>query len=268
MAFCKNCGGQLSKTAKFCGVCGDSLSIGGMLPANAAAKEKALFKIVSVTAAVFVLLGCVGVGTAYYLFHRAATKIVDSKLGLKDLNSIAKGLGAESQPPAVQPTALRISGKDVVTLDPKKLVTSQDGQCALFTKQELSQVLGTNFTHAESDATGCTYKGDGPREWVRTEALWKGGRKAVQEKKTAYQQLSHNIPKASIPIQPYPEVGDEAWVNLWNVVTACKGTAGVVIDLRYYHDSDDLTKMLTNTALARLQGEKSGPAGGSSRSTR
>ncbi|HEY6372511.1 MAG TPA: hypothetical protein VIX37_18180 [Candidatus Sulfotelmatobacter sp.] len=48
------------------------------------------------------------------------------------------------------------------------------------------------------------------------------------------------MPKASIPIRPYPGVGDEAWVNLWNVLTACKGQAGVVMELRYYHDSDEL----------------------------
>lgn len=48
-------------------------------------------------------------------------------------------------------------------------------------------------------------------------------------------------------------MGDEGWINFWNVVTARKGDGGITIDLRYYHDSDDLIKMLTNTALARLQ---------------
>ncbi len=70
--------------------------------------------------------------------------------------------------------------------------------------------------------------------------------------------ISQHYTKADIdshifPMMPYPGVGDEAWVNLWNVVTARKGDRGITIDLRYYHDSDDLTKMLANTALARLQ---------------
>jgi hypothetical protein len=55
-------------------------------------------------------------------------------------------------------------------------------------------------------------------------------------------------------MQPYPGVGDDGWVNLWNVVTACKGDAGIVLDLRYYHDSDHTTKMLANQALSRLAG--------------
>jgi hypothetical protein len=48
-------------------------------------------------------------------------------------------------------------------------------------------------------------------------------------------------------------VGDEAWVNLWNVVTACKGNSGIVFDPRFYQDSDELTKMMANTALSRLR---------------
>ena len=38
--------------------------------------------------------------------------------------------------------------------------------------------------------------------------------------------------------------------QLWSVVTARKGDAGINLDLRYYHDSDDTTKMLANQALS------------------
>ena len=51
---------------------------------------------------------------------------------------------------------------------------------------------------------------------------------------------------------PYPGIGDEAWVDLINIVTARKADVGITMDLRYYRDSENLTKMLTNAALARL----------------
>jgi hypothetical protein len=40
------------------------------------------------------------------------------------------------------------------------------------------------------------------------------------------------------------------------VVTARKGDVGVTMDLRYYHDSEELTRTLTNTALSRLRLKK------------
>jgi hypothetical protein len=90
-----------------------------------------------------------------------------------------------SQVPPVAATAAR--------LDDNKTLTAADGQCALFTKEELTRVLGTNFTHAVADATGCTYKGDAPREFVRTEALWKGGRDLVKLKSDAYAGLHQSM---------------------------------------------------------------------------
>lgn len=145
------------------------------------------------------------------------------------------------------------------------------------TKEELTKVLGTDFTHAEADATGCTYKGDTARQFVRTDATWTAGRKLVTSKADTYKglrqsMLAQHYTKADIdshvfPMMPYASVGDEAWIDLWNVVTARKGDAGVTMDLRYFHDSEDLTKMLVSTALSRLQekkpnsASKSGPAG-------
>lgn len=56
----------------------------------------------------------------------------------------------------------------------------------------------------------------------------------------------------AFPIEPVPGVGDEAFVNLWNAVIARKGDAGITLDLRYYRDSPELTKMIVNAALSRL----------------
>jgi len=58
----------------------------------------------------------------------------------------------------------------------------------------------------------------------------------------------------AFPIVLYPGIGDEAWIDLINIVTARKADVGITMDLRYYRDSEDLTKMLTNAALARLGG--------------
>lgn len=263
MAFCINCGTQLSETSKFCSACGNPVGT-EPAPSNASAKKSAsLLKILLSVAAVLIFLGCAGVGTAYYLFHRLEAKVAGSTQGLPDVNTIAKALGsADAAAPAAPPS----SGETSAGLDPNRVVTPQDGQCALFTKDELTKVLGTDFTHADADATGCTYKGDAPRLWVRTEATWTGGRKLVKAKADTFRELRQSMvaqhySKADIdshifPMMPYPGVGDEAWVNLWNVVTARKGDAGVTMDLRYYHDSEDLTKMLVRTALTRLQEKK------------
>jgi zinc ribbon protein len=264
MAFCENCGTQLSEGAKFCSSCGKATAQAGT-PAAATPPKKStqLKKILFGAAALVVVVGCLGLAAAYYFFHRLSAKAADVTQDLPDVNAIVKELPASGAQPPTNPPA---SSEPVASLDPNKIVTPEDGQCALFTKEELAQVLGTTFTQVDADATGCTYKGDAPRLWVRTEATWTGGRKLVKAKSDAYKglrqsMLSQHYSKADIdshvfPMQPYPGVGDEAWVNLVNVVTARKGNAGIVMDLRYYHDSDDLTKMLTNTALSRLRDKK------------
>jgi zinc ribbon protein len=272
MAFCTNCGAQLSESAKFCSACGGSVGTVATTLVNAPAeKSKSLLRLLFGVAAILIFLGCVGVG-AYYFFHRVEAKVADSTQGMPDVNAITKALGATD---AVAPAPTFSSSGVSVGLAPNKVVTSQDGQCALFTREELSKVLGTDFTHADADATGCTYKGDAARLWVRTEATWTGGRQLVKAKAETYKVLRQSMvaqhySKADIdshvfPMMPYPGVGDEAWINLWNVVTARKGDAGITIDLRYYHDSDDLTKMLSNTALSRLQQKKTDLASKSGR---
>lgn len=207
-----------------------------------------------------------------YFSHGTGKNAEQVTQGLPDVAAVANALqsaglqavqsagrqatqGAEPQAPAVAATTAR--------LDENKVVTAADGQCALFTKEELTRVLGTNFTHADADATGCTYKGDAPREFVRTEALWKGGRNLVKLKSDTYAGLHQSMvnqkyTKAEIdahafPIVPFPGAGDEAWVDLINIVTARKADVGITMDLRYYRDSEDLTKMFVNVALARLR---------------
>ena len=269
MAFCENCGTQLSASAKFCASCGTPAGQSAAPPMVASPmKSSGLSKTILGIAGAIIVLGCVGAGTAYYLVHRVTAKAAAQAQDVPDLNALIKALPKEATQ-AVAATATpesKGSAESTSTLDPNKIVTPEDGQCALFTKEELTQVLATTFTQADADATGCTYKGDAQREWVRTEALWKGGHKLVKEKSDNYKNLRQSmanlhftkaeIDAHSFPIEPYPGVGDEAWVNIWNVVTARKGDVGITMDLRYYHDSEALTKMLTNTALSRLRDTK------------
>ena len=218
------------------------------------------------------MLAILSAGALFYSSRRASKNAKNITRAIPDVSPILKALdNPASQPTAASAAASPAAPASAPAPDENKTVTPEQGQCALFSKEELSRVLGTNFTHADADATGCTYKGDGPREFVRTEALWTGGRKLVKEKSDALADMRHSmsnlhytkaeIDSHSFPITPYPGVGDEAYVNLWDVVTAHKGDVGITMDLRYYHDSDDLTRMFANTALSRLAGNDSASAG-------
>jgi len=223
-----------------------------------------------------------GAGAFFYFSHRAGPKAEDVTQQISpDLNAVLNSLPTSaSQPPAAPPGASTTAPTAAPTpaapmgaaaLDQNKIVTPEQGQCALFSKEELTRALGTNFTHSEADATGCVYKGDAPREFVRTDAYWKGGRELVKLKTDTYAALHQSMinqkyTKAEIathlfPISPYKGAGDDAWVDLINIVTARKGDVGIVMDLRYYRDSDDLTRSFVNIALSRLGGDaKSTPA--------
>jgi hypothetical protein len=262
MAFCENCGTQLSDTAKFCRSCGSATAGGGASsPATPSRHGNPITKSILGIVAVLVVLGG---GVAYYLANGIRKSADQVAQGLPDVAAVTNALqSAELQ--AAQDAARQVAqsaapqapvvAAATARLDENKVVTAADGQCALFTKEELTRVLGTNFTHVDADATGCTFKGDAPREFVRTEALWKGGRALVKQKYTKAEIEAH-----AFPIATYPGIGDEAWVNLINVVTARKADAGITMDLRYYRDSEDLTKMLVNAALARLGGSDSAAA--------
>jgi hypothetical protein len=269
MAFCENCGGQLSDAAKFCGSCGRAVGAVVASPSSAPLSNPSAVaapptasktnspnkKLILGAVALLVLLGG---AVAYYFLHGVSKPADDITQNLPDLSAFEKAVPT----PAVEPSA---GPATPGALDPNKIVTADQGQCALFSKEELTRVLGTNFTHSEADATGCVYKGDAPREFVRTDAYWKGGRELVKLKTDTYAALHQSMvnqkyTQAEIaahlfPISPYPGGGDEAWVNLINVVTARKGDVGIVMDLRYYRDSDDLTRMFVNTALSRLAGD-------------
>lgn len=261
MTFCENCGTQLSDTAKFCTSCGKAVGSGLASPSPAPSNRSTpITKSILGIVALLILLGG---GAVFYFSHGTGTNAGKFTQGPPDIAAVSSALQrAGQQAPAVAASTAR--------LDENKVVTAADGQCALFTKEELTRVLGTNFIHSDADATGCTYKGDAPREFVRTEALWKGGRDLVKLKSDTYanarqSMINQHYTKAEIdahsfPVVQYPGIGDEAWVNLINIVTARKDDVGITMDLRYYRDSEDLTKMLVNAALARLAGNASASA--------
>jgi zinc-ribbon domain len=274
--FCENCGTSLSEGAKFCSSCGTQTGDtsraaephGSTRAARATVAAKpgmsSAMKILLTLFGIFVFVVMLGVGGVFYAGYRVHKKAQELSKTATDpnalLNEIAKtlpGSGASALPNAgsqpTQPTGAAQQDEAPIKLEARH-ITKEDGQCALFTKEELAQVLGDTFTHADADATGCTYKGDAPRQWVRTEISWTGGRKEVGQIRESYQSLSRTMPKQNIPQQPFPGVGDEAFVNLWNSVHARKGNVGVAIDLRYYHDSESLTKQIVNAALDRVSG--------------
>ena len=273
MAFCENCGTQLSDGAKFCGSCGQATGAKPASPSptppshppvipppsTSLTTSKPKKNLIIGAVALLVLLGMGGAG-AYYVSHRATKPADDIAQDLPDVNAVTNALATPAAEPAAAPAPAGAAG-----FDANKIVTPDQGQCALFSQEELTRVLGTTFTHATADATGCTYKGDLPRQYVRTEAYWKGGRELVKLKTDTYAALHQSMinqryTKAEIathlfPISPYTGAGDDAWVDLINIVTARKGDVGIVMDLRYYRDNDDLTRMFVNIALSRLGGD-------------
>lgn len=214
MAFCRNCGTSLNEATKFCGSCGAPTGDGPVSANNsnpaagtsAAAKPgmSSAMKILLTLFGIFVFVVLLGVGGLFYAGYRVHQKAqeVTSQMAADPstlLNELAKtlpGSVANSLPnPAGQTPASPSQPGSAAQQDPAPIklgarhINKQDGQCALFTKDELTQLLGDTFTHADADDTGCTYKGDAPRQWVRTEIVWRGGRKMVGNVKDAYEFL-------------------------------------------------------------------------------
>jgi hypothetical protein len=266
MAYCENCGTQLSDTAKFCRSCGKTAGTEAASPVSTPSKRRGPnTKLILGGVAFLVLLGA---GAFLFFSHRPGQKAEDVTQQISpDVNAVLNSFPTTVSLPPAAPTAAPTPAAPMgaAALDQNKIVTPEQGQCALFSKEELTRALGTNFTHSEADATGCVYKGDAPREFVRTEAYWKGGRELVKLKTDTYAALHQSMinqkyTKAEIathlfPISPYAGAGDDAWVDLINIVTARKGDVGIVMDLRYYRDSDDLTRSFVNIALSRLGGD-------------
>jgi hypothetical protein len=286
MTYCANCATQLADGIKFCNACGT--------PASATPVKTGTSFTVKLLLTVYgigLVLALAGIGSLYYALQRALPHEGQMARMLSDAGSLpataSAAIPAQISTAALQgalpddPQIARALSDVEKALTPasaapgsgpgktaglaKRHVSESDGQCAIFTMDELTEVLGTKFTHATADATGCIYKGDAPRQWVRSEARWTGGKELVKERSDAYAGLRQSMvnqhyTKAEIdshafPINPYPGVGDEAFVNLWNAVIARKGDAGITIDLRFYRDSDELAKMVANAALSRLDGQ-------------
>jgi hypothetical protein len=301
MAFCRNCGTQLHENVRFCGSCGvpagevPSAAVPGGTPgsgtgsaqAGAGPTVKTLLAVIIVL--LVVILG--GVASALYFMHRAHQQVQQLTQTAPDaaalLNEIQKsspnsaaGAGANRQSTGAlldtlqkslqQATANSSAPRPLPALE-KRHVSESDGQCSLFTKEELTKVLGDEFTHADADATSCTYKGDAPRLWLKTEILWTGGHKLLKEKADSVEFMRQSMrnqhySKEQIATQefpqgkPYPGVGEEGWINMWNVVIVRKGDRAVTLELQMYHDSDDTNRLLANTAISRVAGDISDSA--------
>jgi hypothetical protein len=271
MVFCRSRGISLNEGTKFYSSCGAPM--GGSTPATGATapakpRMSSAMKILLAVFGIFVFVGLLGVSGIFYAGYRVHQKAqeVSQMAGDPDalLSELAKTLpnsGANSLP-NLSRKASDNSSQLITAAQPDaapvklaaRHLAEKDGQCALFTKEELAQVLGDRFTHADADSAGCTYKGDAPRQFVRTEILWRGGRKMVGDVRGSYEFFAKRQDPKSVPQQPFPGVGDEAFVNLWNVVRARKADVGVTIDLRFYHDSEALTKQIVNAALDRVAG--------------
>ena len=139
-----------------------------------------------------------------------------------------------------------------VSLQPKH-VTEKDGPCALFTKEELSQILGAKLTEITSDSAGCNYKGPGRGEWVRYEIAWKGGREAIQPRRLAYQELKKRLAPENMPLQSVPNLGDEAYLTLTGILQVRRGDRAVLFNLMFFQDSPERMKVLVDAAFARLE---------------
>jgi len=140
-----------------------------------------------------------------------------------------------------------------VFLQPKH-VTEKDGPCALFSKEELRQILETDLTEVTSDSTGCNYKGPGRGEWVRCEIAWKGGGEALRPRRLAYQELKKRLAPENMPLQFVPNLGDEAYMTLTGTLHVRKGDVAVLFNLMWFQGLPvEKTKLLVDTAFARLE---------------
>jgi hypothetical protein len=291
MAFCGNCGMQLSDASKFCGSCGAPAEKNATprvaqtsalppAPPAAGATTSPTVKILLGVVIFLLVVVLAGGGAVAYFVHRANQQAQQISQAASDpaalLDSVQKSLRTAPMPTpapsgASSPTPGAPSTPTSAVVLEEKHITKADGQCAIFTTDELAKVLGDPFTHADADAAGCTYKGDARGQYVRTEILWTGGHKLLKEKKdnVAFMRQSmanQHYSKAEIdshqfPVgHPYAGVGDEGWIsNMWNVVNGRKGDVGVTLDLRAYPVSDDTNRMLVNTALSRVTGDSSIP---------
>jgi hypothetical protein len=199
-----------------------------------------------------------------YFFYREL-RVAEQKLAAQLTQRIAlPGLPSASLPnlipegmkpvPTSTPATAAAStpGAIAVSLQPKH-VTEKDGPCALFTKEELSQILDTNLTEVTSDSTGCNYKGPARGEWVRYEITWKRGHEALQTRRFAYEELKKRLAPENMPLQFIPNLGEEAYMTLTGILQVRKGNRAVLFNLMFFQDSPARMKVLVDAAFARLE---------------
>ena len=72
---------------------------------------------------------------------------------------------------------------------------------------------------------------------VRYEITWKGGHKALQPRRLAYQELKKRLAPENMPLQFVPNLGDEAYMTLTGVLQVGRGDRAVLFNLMYFQDS-------------------------------
>jgi hypothetical protein len=212
----------------------------------------------------FLLGAILSVSLCLYLLHREF-RVAEKKLAAQltqriTLPGLLPTVLPNSIPDSINPgstsapatSAAPASSKSTVSLQPKH-VTEKDGLCALFTKEELSQILEANLTEVTSDSTGCNYKGRGRGEWVGYEITWKGGHEALQPRRFAFEELKKRLAPENMPVQFVPNLGDEAYMTLTGVLHVRRGDQAVLFNLMYFQNSPERMKVLVDTAFARLE---------------
>src|SRR5579863_8240409 len=131
MAFCEECGTQLSDTARFCSACGKAVgAVVGSPSVPSRRSPRATRLILSAVA----LLALVGAGSVFYLTQSTRRPVGQANERLPDVAGTANRAPSADRTTqsAVSPTASVVA--PIARLDDNKRITAADGQCALFTK--------------------------------------------------------------------------------------------------------------------------------------
>ena len=162
MAFCENCGTQLSNGAKFCSSCGKPAGAGASsTPSTPSQTSNAKMKWILGGG---VLLGLLGVGVALYFSHRASvsqTPEAQAAAIIKGIPDVSPILKALQSPAAQSPAATAASVTHARRRSRREQNRYSRSRPMRALQQGRAHSSARNQLHPlDADATGCTYKGD------------------------------------------------------------------------------------------------------------